>query len=216
MSTYLTSLETELKKRINKYPYTPWGRKQADDWDRKTNFIYRTSYWDNLWRIVGDMPEELRHYAINRWFNYWSATGVETIFCNLPGVIAAKNPKDRLVDFTIQGIRFDHKTTVFPGGYQQSPRFAAINPQHLVTWLYQNQSAEKRYHTANRLFVVLHDDDGEHWKLRAELSVIKQQVEQYIQDFAQERLISLSLDGSEVLTDVIWVPNEPQATIVSP
>ena len=67
-------------------------------------------------------------YAINRWFNYWSATGVETIFCSLPGVIAAKNPKDRLVDFSIQNITFDHKTTVFPNGYQQSPRFAATNP----------------------------------------------------------------------------------------
>jgi hypothetical protein len=78
-------LEHELKRRVNEYPYTPWGRKQADQWDKTTNFIYLTNQWDNLLRVVNDMPADVKNYAINRWFNFWSAIGVETIFCDLPG-----------------------------------------------------------------------------------------------------------------------------------
>ena len=116
MNTNLVVLEQELKKRL-RYKKTPWGRKQADNWDRQTNFIYKTFEWEAVLKIVRTFDPPLRNYAINRWFNFWSAIGVEDIFCNLPGVSPALNNKDRLVDFTIKSIRFDHKTSVFPDNY---------------------------------------------------------------------------------------------------
>ncbi len=208
MKVNLAALESELKKRLDA-PYTPWGRKQADKWDRETNFIYSASKWADLQRRIKNMPPEQRNYATNRWFNFWSAMGVEAIFCSLPGVAAAKNPRDRLVDFSIQGLKFDHKTSVFPKGYRYGPRYAAEHPEHLAAWLYQNQSRQRRFHQANRLFIILYDSQGQHWKLRAELSTIKQVVEQYISKFSAAKLIRLNLNANEVLTDIIWAPGKP-------
>lgn len=42
----LVRLENELKKRW-KYPYR-WGRKQSNNWDRMTNFIYKTYSFELL------------------------------------------------------------------------------------------------------------------------------------------------------------------------
>jgi len=206
MDVDLTALELELKRRVSEYPATPWGRQQADDWDRLTNFIYLAPKWDNVLRITDDMRPELRNYAINRWFNYWSAVGVETIFCNLPGVTAAKNPKDRLVDFTIRGVKFDHKTSVFPQGYGKTYAEARYRQVDLIHWLYQNQSQQKRHHYANRLFVILVDlRHDQHWQLRAELSLIKEAVESFLAGFDRQGLLPLQLDGHEFLSDIVWV-----------
>jgi len=39
MKIEINEIETELKKRL-KYPYL-WGRKQNNDYDHRTNFIYK-------------------------------------------------------------------------------------------------------------------------------------------------------------------------------
>jgi hypothetical protein len=204
----LNALEAELKRRVTEYPPTPWGRKQEDSWDRQTNFIYLTSDWSAVLRLIEDMPAELQHYTVNRWFNFWSAMGIEAIFCTLPGVVAAQK-KDRLVDFSIRGVKFDHKTTVFPQNCGLDLLEAIAQPERLAWWLYTNQSSEKRHHLANRLFVVLYDGRGEHWKLRAELSLIGTQVRHYVTKFAPEGLLKLQLESpgqvNEVLTDIIWI-----------
>lgn len=208
MKINLNALEAELKRRITEYPATSWGRKQEDAWDRQTNFIYLTSDWSAVLRLIHDMPQELQHYAVNRWFNFWSAMGIEAIFCSLPGVRAAKQ-KDRLVDFSIQGIKFDHKTTVFPQNCGLDLLEAMAQPERLARWLYMNQSSERRHHLANRLFVVLYDGGGEHWKLRAELDLIGTHIRRYVTRFTPEGLIKLPLKSPEksnvVLTDIIWV-----------
>lgn len=202
MITDLAQLEHELKQRFTE-PYYPWGRKQSNDWDDRTNFIYQTPSWNQLKLNALGLNSELYKYAVNRWFNFWSAMGVEAIFCQLPGVVAAKE-KDRLKDFTIQGIPFDHKTTVFPKGYGYDLAHASIYPDGLAKWLYENQSTERRYHLANRLFLVLYASDGQHWKLKAELRAIKGEIEKYIMSFNPARLIELNLNGGKVLTDIIW------------
>lgn len=202
MVTDLSQLEHELKQRFTE-PYYPWGRKQSDDWDGRTNFIYQAQSWNELKLKTLKMHSDLYKYAVNRWFNFWSARGIEAIFCQLPGVVAAKE-KDRLKDFMIQGIPFDHKTTVFPKGYGYDLAHASTYPDGLAKWLYENQSTERRYHLANRLFVVLYASDGQHWKLKAELRAIKGEIERYIMEFHPTRLIELNLNGSKVLTDIIW------------
>ena len=68
-----------------------------------------------------------------------------------------KNPKDRLVDFKIHDIPFDHKTTVFPKQFQKSIHYAKTHEEELITWLYDNQSTQQRHHLKNRLFIVVFD-----------------------------------------------------------
>ena len=117
----LLQVETELKKRLD-YPYK-WGRKQNNYFDKQTNFIYNTLRFDDLLieldkRFKSDAEyDKYFNYAMNRWYNFWSAQAVEQIFCTFPDVKPARDSKDRLVDFTIQGAAFDHKTSVFPKNF---------------------------------------------------------------------------------------------------
>ena len=118
MKYSLQQIESELKKRLA-YPYK-WGQKQNDDFDKQTNFIYHTfSFEDVIKEIenrfkVKNEYQSYFDYSINRWYNFWSAQAIENIFCSLPNVKPALNGRDRLVDFTIDGVSFDHKTSVFP------------------------------------------------------------------------------------------------------
>ena len=75
----LLLLEKQLKKRLE-FPYS-WGKKQSDEDDKKTAFIYSARTFSELLESCQNLDEELRNYAFNRWLNFWSAKGVEQIFC---------------------------------------------------------------------------------------------------------------------------------------
>lgn len=207
----LPRLQRELRLRTRE-PYTPWGQKQNNHWDDLTRFIYTTPTWDALKQTAArQLPtdvngEQFFAYAANRWFNFWSAKGVEAIFCSLDGVRAAKNPRDRRVDFAIRGITFDHKTSVFPKRFPHSLAFAQQRPDALARWLYGHQSRQQRYHVHNRLFIVLYDSRrGEHWKLRAELLWLEAKIKTYVSGFRPEQLLRLQFSGKGVtLSDIIW------------
>ena len=200
----LEKLELQLKKRL-KYPYT-WGRKQADDWDKMTNFIYEIRRFSDLEVMISNLSPELKNYALNRWLNFWSAKGIEQIFTSQQNVVANKNEYDKLVDFTINGIPFDHKTSVFPRGFKKDFNYAYQNKRELIQWFYDEQSQQGRKHLKNRLFVVLFDRNSlEYWKLKVEIRLIKQQIEQYITNFSLNKLEKFNFENEEILSDVIWI-----------
>lgn len=207
----LAALENELKKRTAE-AFTPWGRRQGDEWDKLTSFIYYTHTWEDMkTKAHAQCPKgidgrEFFNYAANRWFNFWSAQGIERIFAQLPAVQPNKNPRDRLVDFTLHGITFDHKTSVFPRKYPAGLQFAWQHPESLIHWLYQNQSGEGRQHFGNRLFVILYDSkSAEHWKLRAELHWLRSKVAWYVRKFDPDDLTALSFEREKItLADIIW------------
>lgn len=200
----LEKLELQLKKRL-KYPYT-WGRKQADDWDKITNFIYEIRRFSDLEVMISNLSPELKNYALNRWLNFWSAKGIEQIFTSQQNVVANKNEYDKLVDFTINGIPFDHKTSVFPKGFKKDFNYAYQNKRELIQWFYDEQSQQGRKHLKNRLFVVLFDRNSlEYWKLKVEIRFIKQQIEQYITNFSLNKLERFNFENEEILSDVIWI-----------
>jgi hypothetical protein len=97
-----------------------------------------------------------------------------------------------LVDFTIKGISFDHKTSVFPKGFGKSISYAKDNPKELIEWLYENQSQEQRKHLKNRLFVVLFSSDGEHWKLKSEILWLEKIILEYLRNFDENKLIKIN------------------------
>ncbi|HSP88333.1 MAG TPA: hypothetical protein VLN45_09380 [Ignavibacteriaceae bacterium] len=209
----ITIVESELKKRFL-YPYQ-WGQKQNDFFDNQTNFIYHTFLFEDLLKeiktrfnpeIVGNDYDKYFNYTINRWYNFWSAQAVEKIFCSLPNVSPAIDEKDHLIDFTIQGFTFDHKTSVYPKNYNKSLREAIINTDDLINWLYKNQSQEKRMHLKNRLFIVLYSTTGEAWKLKAEITLLKKEIEYYMIGFNPHFLMKFKFEEeNETLSDIIWV-----------
>ncbi len=207
----LQIVDTELKKRLQ-YPYI-WGRKQNNLWDSYTNFIYTTPTWEALMpqmaKIVATHKlnkRELFNYTINRWYNFWSAMAVEQIFTNLPQVTPTKNRKNRLVDFTLMKVPFDHKTTIFPKQFKKPLGYAKNNEKEIIEWFYSNQSKEQRHHLKNRLFIVVYDKNGHHWKLKANLLLLKTEIEKYVSNFNPSKLHSLTFtDNSQALSDIIWV-----------
>lgn len=200
----LGRLEIELKKRLN-FPYS-WGRKQNDDWDSRTRFIYTCRSFSQLINHTVNFDNALKNYAFNRWLNYWSAQGVEQIFCNNPRVVRNKNPYDKLVDFYIDNIPFDHKTSVFPKGFGYNLEFALSNERILIEWLYASQSGQGRQHHHNRLFVLLYDTvNAHHWQLKAEIGLIKSEIEKYLRHFDKDNLKFFRFDNRDVYSDIIWV-----------
>jgi len=210
----LEVLEKELNKRLV-YPYI-WLRKQNDFWDKSTSFIYKTFKFDDLVTHIKKHFNSLKtetpfvpyfNYAINRWYNFWSAKAVEMMFAQSPKVRVNKDPYDKQIDFWIDGIPFDHKTSIFPKGFKKNFVYAQKHPEELALWLYNNQSQQGRLHFKNRLFVVLYQKDGAHWQLKANLNLIKNHVDKYLVNFMADSLINLSFKSEKkpTLTAVIFV-----------
>jgi hypothetical protein len=203
-------LEKELKKRL-KFEYS-WRRKQTDDFDTQTNFIYKIfSFEDLLQRIELNFKnspqyEDLKNYALNRWFNFWSAKAVENIFCEHTLVKPHINSKNKFIDFYIENIPFDHKTTVFPKGFPNSIPYAISNKRKLIEWLYKNQSQQQRKHLKNRIFVVLIDYNTQtsQWKLKAEINWLKNIISTYLLNFDASKLESFYFENTIVKADIIW------------
>ena len=209
----LENIEKELKRRLP-YHYS-WGQKQNDEWDRYTNFIYSTQEWAELiLRMKQAIAEHkldkrsLFNYAANRWYNFWSAVAVEQIFTEIDGIEPVAETKDSEKDFYLFGIPFDHKTSVFPKHFNKTFEYAQNHKNELIEWLYKNQSAQKRHHFKNRLFIVVYAENGEHWKLKAEIGLLKNAIQKYIATFRPEQLQSFTfVDGQQTLSDVVFVKN---------
>ena len=145
----LELLENALKKRWT-HNYK-WGRKQSNEWDELTNFIYNTRTFSSLLEQIKHLDVNLQNYALNRWYNFWSAMGVEYIFSTHKIVVPNINRYDKLVDFKINNIPFDHITSVFPKGFGKPIGYAKKHKGEIIKWLYINQSQEGRKHLKNRL-----------------------------------------------------------------
>ncbi len=207
----LQNIEKELKKR-HQYSYK-WFRKQNDQWDRYTQFIYQISNWEALVRKIAIVAEsheiekqQIFQYAANRWYNFWSSQAVEQIFVECEGITPVYENKDSEKDFYLFGIPFDHKTSVFPKQFNNTFEYAKNHENELIEWLYKNQSTQKRHHYKNRLFIIVYDSHGEHWKLKAEIYLLKKAIEKYVASFKREQLHSFTFaEGQTTFSDIIWV-----------
>jgi len=206
----LNNIESQLKKRLA-YPYK-WGQLQNNHLDKKSNFIYHTiSFEELLQKIELNFKNEknydnLFNYTLNRWYNFQSAKAVEHIFSCHQLVTPATNSKDKQKDFFINDIPFDHKTSVFPKKLNLSFNEAINQPKKVCQWLYTNQSKQGRFHLKNRLFILLFDREGEHWKLKADISSIGDVVNHYLKNFNIEHLVKLQFSNNEsALSDIIWL-----------
>lgn len=211
MNLNLENIEKELKKR-HQYSYK-WFRKQNDQWDRYTQFIYQTASWEKLIQKIAMLAEaqeldknEIFQYAANRWYNFWSAQAVEQVFSEMEGIQPVADSKDSEKDFYLFGIAFDHKTSVFPKQFNNTFEYGQNHKNELIEWLYKNQSTQKRHHFKNRLFIVVYAKNGEHWKLKAEIDLLKKAIEKYMVSFKLEQLHSLTfVEEQKTLSDIIWV-----------
>ncbi len=185
----------------------PWGKKQDDQWDKASRFIYELcTYQDIEYKLNTLQAEEtFRNYVWNRWYNFWSAKGIEIIFKSFNQVQAHPNPYHSSIDFYINNIPFDHKSTVYPKNYPHNLTQALAQPKALIQWLYTEQSQQQRFHLDNRLFIIFYDKNLLHWKLKSQLLWISSIVENYLNQFDPQKLIRIDFEKHKAcLSDIIW------------
>jgi hypothetical protein len=136
----------------------------------------------------------------------------EMMFLDHPGVVAGP-PKDHEVDFTIDGVPFDLKTSEVPRVFLDSIEELAANPTTIASWLYAHQSRERRFHNANRLFLLLCDreDPDEAWRLRADAAALREAIDRFMtrRRFTELELPDRGGRSRGALTAVIPVVRAP-------
>jgi hypothetical protein len=186
-STNHAQIFEELNKLVD---MPPWGRPQGNQWDRLSHFIYRettlagVSQQAQAAARTGRLnPNAFTAYAVRRWYNHHTHNQILQMFYAHPDSRPEENRKHHSVDFYLRGIPFDLKISRFPKAYPKSLEFARRHPHHLAGWQYQNQSKEGRYHTGNRLFVVLHHtaQPEASWRLRREFAELRVLVDRFLQ-----------------------------------
>ncbi len=130
---------------------------------------------------------------------------VEGLFHNNSRVVPAENTKDKHVDFYIDQLPFDLKTSVFPKGFQHDLEYAKSYEKELISWFYTKQSSQSRQHYHNRLFLVVHAEDGQHWKLKAKLTWLQSLVEDYVKNFDSQNLYEFHFnDYITTKAGILW------------
>ena len=168
----------------------PWGRKQADTWDKLSNFVYRVKTIKGVTRQARAVArakeldvELFENYTIRRWYNHHTHDQILRMFYAHPDVRPEEDRKHRTIDFYLRNIPFDLKISRFPKAYPENIKYAWQHRHHLAQWMYRNQSTQGRYHTGNRLFIILHHrtDAALTWQLRRDFDSLEKLIGEFLQ-----------------------------------
>ena len=121
-------------------------------------------------------------YVIRRWYNFHTHQAALDVILVHPHTRPEPDPFHHTVDFYLDDEGFDLKLTPLPQGFGHDIAYAQAHPEELVRWLYERQSAQGRFHAANRLFVVLHDatDPDQTWELRRDFAQLEQAIHTFL------------------------------------
>ncbi|MEW5957875.1 MAG: hypothetical protein AB1801_09145 [Chloroflexota bacterium] len=167
----------------------PWGRPQGDHWDRLSGFIYRVQTWPGVLRQTQAVASAERldqaaftAYAVRRWFNHHTHDQILQMFYAHPDVTPEQDRRHHSIDFYLREIPFDLKISRFPRAYPETIDFARQNPHHLALWQYEHQSRQGRYHTGNRLFIILHHAANPEltWQLRRDFEALESLIQNFL------------------------------------
>jgi len=208
----------DVRRELLKVKQMPaWGRMQDDEWDRASRFIYSIRTLDALRRetkrVAAEAGLPLRdfgRYVIRRWYNFHTHQAALDVVLAHPRTRSEPDPFHHTVDFYLDGEGFDLKLTGLPRGFGHDPpplsppreqggsnvAYARAHPENLARWLYINQSAQGRFHAANRLFIVLHDaaDPDRTWELRRDFTQLEQVIHAFLD---QPRLMRVEFEDRE-------------------
>jgi len=188
----------------------PWGRKQGDAWDQLSNFVYRVKTLRGVRRQARAVaqanqlqPAPFENYAVRRWYNHHSHDQILQIFQAHPDVRPEQNRKHPTIDFYLRNLPFDLKISRFPKAYPHSIKYAWQHRHHLAQWQYTHQSKQGRYHTGNRLFIMLHHRARPDlsWQLRRDFEPLEQLITEFL-----EAPILLGLTITDHHTQKVYKP----------
>ncbi len=198
----LLQVEEELKKRWS--PKYKWGIKQVDIWDIQTNFVFGFDHFkdvnDELHDRLGSHSrfEDIRDYALSRWYNFIAQRAITSIFISHPLVRQLKDD----ADFYIDGLSFELKIISFPTHYSLPFDEAKHNRESFLDWVFE-QGVNTEIDN-NTICLVLHSLSEENWKLKAELGIIKHLIYKYLDRFSRQNLIHKRTPSGMVYTEALF------------
>ena len=167
----------------------PWGRPQGDRWDKLSDFVYRIKTLRGVRRQAQAVAKAnglnlslFENYAVRRWYNHHTHDQILQMFYAHSDVRPEEDSKHRTIDFYLRGIPFDLKISRFPKAYPENIKYAWQHRHHLAEWQYQNQSKQRRYHTGNRLFIILHHRRQPEltWQLRRNFDMLETLISEFL------------------------------------
>lgn len=203
----LAKLENELKKRWC-LPLT-WRYQNNSRLDSDANFIFSTSSFDKLVGKTDNLPENIRHYLINRWYNFWSDRALFQIFTRHQKVKVGVDELQTANHLSLLNIPFMIIPHVYPTQFARTFRYALLHKEELLYWLYRRPNKEPWNRGSNIIFTIFYQRNGEHWKLKAELLKLEKMIAEYLDHFEIQRLTHLHfLEKKTSYADLIWFVQE--------
>lgn len=211
----LQQLETQLTE-IASTRMRGWGKKQNDYDDQLTRFVYASNYDELEYKTLANLAarepdatearkQELLNYCFTRWFSHRVAKGQEQLFCEA-GARANPNHASTVYDFTLniggQQIQVDHKGSVWPKEFKQTPEQVRADPTALMLSLIGGASTGGRYNHNNKIWVVSKAADGNHTRFKASFSVIEPAVREWMK---APQMRTITVDGQTILAGVILI-----------
>ena len=177
--------DNDLKRELLKVKDFRWGVVQGQlDQKIQTEYVRRfVRYEELLQGVKSKLHDDITHYVIATWYNHWTTVLIEDHISQHPRVIPTlKNNFG--IDIFFDNQPFDLKITYLPKDFTLEQ--ALKDPKGLITWLYENQGAQ-RFGADNRLFVVLASKDNleESWKLKRDFDFVFSEIDKF---FDQESI----------------------------
>ncbi len=171
----------------------------------QANFVYSIQNFEELQQKLTGIPENIKIYALNRWFFYWAEQAVYDIVTSRPKKhkIQEFNQKSNLV--TLQGVPFQIKTKIFPHQFCRTLPYALSHKEELIYWLYRYDQKSYSKQFKNSIFIFLYREAGEHWKLFAELQKLEKILTAYFENFNIQKTTRLHhFNNQKIYADVVW------------
>ncbi|MFZ0391616.1 MAG: hypothetical protein WAN36_14240 [Calditrichia bacterium] len=179
MDENLINIQEQLEKRCF-YPVI-WNFRFHPSWEPDIQFVYSCATFEEVLQQSESLRRDIQHYAINRWYNFWSQKALNEIFASHPEVQAVNNSAKNLI--RINGDVYQVKSLVYPNQFARTLRYALQHEQEMVQWLCRKFSRNNHDHSEHQLFLLLFQRDGEHWKLKAKLTDLMAIVHEYLDNF---------------------------------
>ncbi|PIY88478.1 MAG: hypothetical protein COY73_03765 [Candidatus Nealsonbacteria bacterium CG_4_10_14_0_8_um_filter_37_14] len=168
-----------LKQEVLKVKKFRWGVVQGQlDQKIQTEYVRRfVRYEDLINGVKSKLHDDITHYVIATWYNYWTTVLIEDHISQHSKVIPTlKNNFG--VDIFFDNQPFDLKITYLPKDFTLEQ--VLKNPKDLIVWLYENQGAQ-RFGADNRFFVVLASKNNleESWKLKRDFDFVFSEIDKF-------------------------------------
>ena len=191
--------EKDIKRALD-YIGEHWQR-QNNELDRSSKFVYDIDNLDDVLNICKAKNVDT-NYALHRWYNF-NCSRIHEGFFLQNGAIKEQNTKHLTIDFYLNRVPFDLKTSVYPKKFTSNVDLSKREYKNeLIRWFYKNQSTEIRQHYENRLFLVC-----ENLASKSNFELIEEKIKAFLEYSNINGFNAIEINNRMIFSDVIWVKN---------